>query len=279
MKEKVIEMTEKEKVELIMLGTGNAMAVECYNTCFAVKKGKEYFLVDAGGGNGIFRQLKEIRIPVEEIHEMFITHAHTDHILGMVWMVRKIAALIISGKYQGSCTIYCHKEAGEALVSICRLTLAEKFLEWIGARILIQEVEDGERAEVLSMPVCFFNIGSTKMKQFGFQMEIGGKKLTCLGDEPFHGETEAYVKGSDYLLCEAFCLDAEKEIFKPYEKHHSTALDAGRLAQELSVKNLVLYHTEDSNLAERKEAYSREAKQNFEGKVYVPDDLEMIEIA
>ena len=43
--------------QLIMLGTGNAMAIECYNTCFALKSGKEYFLVDAGGGNGIFTQL------------------------------------------------------------------------------------------------------------------------------------------------------------------------------------------------------------------------------
>ena len=54
-----------------------------------------------------------------------------------------------SGKYQGTCTIYCHKEAGEALLSICRLTLAEKFLKGIGDRILICEVEDGEEKEIL----------------------------------------------------------------------------------------------------------------------------------
>ena len=40
---------EKAKTELIILGTGNAMAVECYNTCFAIRRGEEYFLTDAGG--------------------------------------------------------------------------------------------------------------------------------------------------------------------------------------------------------------------------------------
>lgn len=40
--------------QLIVLGTGNAQAIHCYNTCYAMKKGEEYFLVDAGGGNGIF---------------------------------------------------------------------------------------------------------------------------------------------------------------------------------------------------------------------------------
>ncbi|MGN1180830.1 MAG: MBL fold metallo-hydrolase [Suilimivivens sp.] len=272
-------MMKKEKAELIMLGTGNAMAVECYNTCFAIRKGEEYFLVDAGGGNGIFKQLKDAHIPVTSIHHMFITHAHTDHILGMVWMIRKIASLIISGKYEGKCVIYAHKEAGEALRCLCSLTLAQKFLNCIGSGIVIQEVQDGDETEVLSMPVRFFDIGSTKMKQFGFQIEIEGKKLTCLGDEPFREVERKYAEGSDYLLCEAFCLYADKEIFKPYEKHHSTAMDAGRLAQELCVKNLLLYHTEDSNLTGRKETYTGEAAQYFTGRVYVPDDLESIIIA
>lgn len=58
--------------------------------------------------------------------------------------------------------------------------------------------------------------------------------------------------GADWLLCEAFCLYDDRERFKPYEKHHSTALDAGRLASKLNVKNLLLYHTEDKTLATRK---------------------------
>lgn len=58
----------------------------------------------------------------------------------------------------------------------------------------------------------------------------------------------------------------------------STALDAGRLAEALGVKHLVLYHTEDKTLAERKEAYTREASSVFTGRVYVPDDLERISL-
>ena len=48
---------------LIVLGTGNAQAVHCYNTCFAMKKGEEYFLTDAGGGNGILLALEKQNIP------------------------------------------------------------------------------------------------------------------------------------------------------------------------------------------------------------------------
>ena len=74
------------------------------------------------------------------------------------------------------------------------------------------------------------------------------------------------------------CLYRDREIFKPYEKHHSTALEAGTLAEELGVKNLLLYHTEDRNLAIRKGAYRAEALQHFTGRVFVPDDLETIDL-
>ena len=46
-------------MRLVMLGTGNALATRCYNTCFILEEGERYFLVDAGGGNGILSRLKE----------------------------------------------------------------------------------------------------------------------------------------------------------------------------------------------------------------------------
>lgn len=69
-----------------MLGTGNAAVTQCYNTCFALRHPNKTLLVDAGGGNGILIQLEKAGIPLTDIHAMFITHAHTDHILGAVWV-------------------------------------------------------------------------------------------------------------------------------------------------------------------------------------------------
>ena len=100
--------------------------------------------------------------------------------------------------------------------------------------------------------------------------------LVCLGDEPYNERNRTYVENADWLLCEAFCLYEERDIFKPYEKHHSTALEAGILANKLNVKNLLLYHTEDKNLKTRKSSYSKEASQYFQGNVFVPNDLEII---
>ena len=55
-------------------------------------------------------------------------------------------------------------------------------------------------------------------------------------------------------------------------------LRGGRLAEELGVPNLLLYHTEETHLAERKKLYTEEGQQYYHGNLYVPDDLETFEI-
>ena len=141
------------------------------------------------------------------------------------------------------------------------------------------EVKDGEERTILNKKVTFFDIGSTKAKQFGFQMIYdGGKVLTCCGDEPYNECEEKYAKGSDWMFHEAFCLYGQRDIFNPYEKHHSTVKDASELAENLGVKNLVLYHTEDKNIRKRKELYGAEGREYYHGNLFIPDDLDVIEM-
>ena len=60
---------------ITMLGTGNALATRCYNTCFTLHSKEKVLLVDAGGGNGILTQLERAGICRENISDLFVTHA------------------------------------------------------------------------------------------------------------------------------------------------------------------------------------------------------------
>lgn len=75
---------------------------------------------------------------------------------------------------------------------------------------------------------------------------------------------------------EAFCLSSQADIFRPYEKKHSTVRDACETAERLSVEHLILYHTEDWNIKERRELYLTEGRKYYHGKLHVPADLEKI---
>ena len=265
--------------KLYVLGTGAAMAIRCYNTCFALENEHGILLTDAGGGNGILRQMRDAGLDFARVHDFFITHAHADHLNGAVWVLRQIMAMIRSGRYEGELHIYCHESVGRGLRMITELMLQEKFLNLLDKRVLLHEIEDGTQAVLCGRDVTFFDIRSTKLVQFGFRLTLGnGKKLVCLGDEPFHIVCEPMVHGADWLLCEAFCLQAHAERFKPYEKHHGTVAYAARSAEKLGVRHLVLWHTEDATYDRRKELYTEEARVHFSGEVYVPYDLEVIDL-
>lgn len=266
-------------MKITMLGTGNAIVTECYNTCFVLEENEKYFLVDGGGGNTLLHQLKSADIDWKNVRDVFVTHKHIDHITGILWLMRFICQNMQSGNYEGEARIYGHKEVIELLQDMADKLLQKKQTAFIGKRLHLIVVEDGESAEIIGKKVTFFDIQSTKAKQFGFSMEMKeGENLTCCGDEPYKECERDYAWKSKWLLHEAFCLHGEADIFHPYERNHSTVKDACQLASELQVENLLIYHTEDKNISRRKELYLTEGEKYFAGKIYVPDDLEQIEL-
>ena len=266
-------------MKLTMLGTGHALVTECYNTCFVLNEEEEYFLVDGGGGNGILHQLRLAGIRPEDIRTVFVTHKHLDHILGILWLLRIICQAMNRGATEGDVTVYAHDEVLRLLRDMARALLQEKETRFLDRRIHLIEVKDGDAKTILERRVTFFDIHSTKAKQFGFCMDLGdGKRLTCCGDEPYNEKEKGYAENSTWLLHEAFCLSSQADIFHPYEKHHSTVKDACRLAEALGVANLVLYHTEDRNLPDRKTLYREEGALYYHGNLHVPDDLEVLQL-
>ena len=268
--------------QITMLGTGNATVSQIYNTCFLLQTSSTLLLVDAGGGNGILAQLRKAGVLISDIHHLFVTHAHTDHVLGVIWVIRMVAQC---KGYEGLLHVYGNDKVMKVIKTIIDMILAKKQLAKVAERVVFHQLEDGDSFEVGDMKLECFDIQSAKEKQFGFRAELpssdeSGKPLVlaCLGDEPYNEQNRRYIVGADWMMCEAFCLYADRDTFKPYEKCHSTALDAGKLAEELGVKNLILYHTEEKTLANRKENYTREAAENFKGRIFVPDDLEVIEL-
>lgn len=159
------------------------------------------------------------------------------------------------------------------------MLLDKKFTRYIGERIIFSEIYDECKVGILNWNVECFDIRSTKLLQFGFSTTLENRKrITFLGDEPYKEELLKYAYNADYLLHEAYCLYSQKDIFRPYEKHHATVKDACENAARLNAKNIVLYHTEDKNIANRKKLYTEEGMQYFKGNILVPDDLDIIKL-
>ena len=76
--------------------------------------------------------------------------------------------------------------------------LLQKETEFIDDRPHLIEVHDGETMHIIDHDITFFDIHSTKTKQYGFCMDLrSGKKLTCCGDEPYNDQIEKNAKDSE----------------------------------------------------------------------------------
>ncbi|MBR6956088.1 MAG: MBL fold metallo-hydrolase, partial [Firmicutes bacterium] len=261
-------------MKLTMLGTGHAGVTKCYNTCFILEDAGKYFLVDTGGGNTLLKQLGSVGISLDNIHDIFITHRHLDHLTGALWILRRLFSQIKSGRPQEEYRFYAHDEVIRLLLKFSEGLFPESASACIGKGIDFIEVRDQETRKIIGHDVTFFDIHSTKARQFGFKMDLDKEAvrrrlLVCFGDEPCTEETMHNAESCTWMLHEAFCLYEERERYKPYEKHHSTVKEACQTAEKLGIRNLVLYHTEDDELPSRKKRYTKEGKQYFGGNLYV----------
>lgn len=141
---------------------------------------------------------------------------------------------------------------------------ADRLLKLFGTQILFHCLSDGLTFEILGRKTTFFDTRSKKTLQYGVSIQLkNGKQFTYLGDEPYRPDCADYAAQVDYLMHEAMCLESQEEQYHPHRIQHSTVKDTAQCAAQLQVGSLILHHTEDKNLAQRKAAYTAEAQQHL----------------
>ena len=264
--------------KIIMLGTGNGGTENLYNTCFVIQNEKGNFLVDTGGGIEIIKRLKQVSINYKTLRNIFISHSHTDHILGIFWLFKKLSRDIMHGEIKEKINIYCNDVVYTSIKEVAKHILPEKLMDAIYKGIEFKILNNNDHYNIYGIDYTFFDMNAKGTKLFGFECKLNNKKLAFCGDETLNPKLYDRIKGFDYVMHEAFCLDSEENIFHAYEKNHSTTKSVSEIMNNLDIKNLILYHTEESHGEFRKQLYTKEAQNYFNGKVIVPDDLEIINI-
>lgn len=262
--------------KLIFLGTGHALAYHCYTTCLALTDGAHTFVTDGGGGNGVFMQMERANMRPADVTDLFISHAHTDHLIGAIWLVRVIGHQFDRSGRTTPLHVYGHASVLETFRTICNLLVGGQVLSHFDKDIIFHAVESGDTHTIGQWQVTFFDTGAAKTTQYGWRATLeNGKTLVFLGDEPLTDVGLPYAKDADYLVHEAMCLEADADKYHPHRIHHSSVVDAANNATRAGAKHLILFHAEDKDLDTRKARYTAEAAAHFDGPVDAPDDLDV----
>ena len=263
-----------------VLGTCAGISDKGFTLSGVLQHNDKCLLVDTGGGMQILKQLRLSGIKVSDIHDVFISHKHIDHLLGLIPFIRKILSLIRLGEYAGSLNIYCDKEIKEIVDYIIKATFHDLFQELYINRIIYHLVQEGQIYDVIGYKMEVMDIHSFASVQFGFKILLeNDKKLFYLGDMPCAEQNYKKIKNADWVLHEAFWT-SEKNKYSKIEarKHHSNVDNVCKNMNALNVKNLILWHTLDDNIETRKQRFLAEGKEYFDGNLYVPDDLDVIDL-
>lgn len=266
--------------KLIFLGTGHALAYHCYTTCLVLTDESRYFVTDGGGGNGVFMQMERAGMSPSDVTDLFISHSHTDHLIGAIWLVRVIGHQFDRADRTTPLHVYGHASVLETFRTICGLLVSGQVMSHFDKDIIFHAVENGETHAIGHWQVTFFDTGAAKTTQYGWHAELeNGKSLVFLGDEPLTDTDLPFAKNADYLIHEAMCLEAEADKYHPHRIHHSSVVDAANNATKAGAKTLILFHSEDTGLDTRKARYTAEAQAHFDGPVFAPDDLDVLSLS
>lgn len=258
---------------LLFLGTGHGMPVASTSSSLLVQDDSTNILLDVAGGHDIIGKFFQAKQPVESVQNIFISHYDSDHILGIVPIIRAVHHHPLKEKRR----IFCSEEVRQAIKSLFHL-VARKHYAMAEENIEYVVLHDKMEYSLHDWKLTFFDVKSNKSPQFGCTISFSdGKRLAFLGDEPLRDHYIDIVQDSDVFIHEAFCLDKDQEMFEPHEKNHSTVKECALNGVKANAGRLVLFHMEDKTLMERKETYYKEAKSIFPGDVFVPVDLDSLE--
>ena len=261
-----------------MLGTGHGSVTKIYNTCFLLENGGEALLVDTGGSIQIIENLKKAGYKLTDIKNIFISHCHTDHILGLCWFFKLVVMYYFKTDYNEKINIYCNEEVSVSISKLLSAVLPQELCNILKKNTIIHVLKDGETISIAGEEITFFDALSKSNELYGFETILkSGKKLVFLGDEICNPSLYDRIKDADYVMHEAFCMDSEQGVPQIVKEHHSTVKSVCEVMKPLNIKNLIIYHTEDSH-KDKKKLYTKEAKQYFSNNVIVPNDLDIIDI-
>ncbi len=298
-------------LDLVFLGTSGSMpTAQRAPTAVLLRRGGERLLFDCAEGTQ--RQLLLSSVGLIELREVFLTHYHADHYLGLPGLLKTFA---LRGR-EAPITVYGPRGLRELFGALRRIfgrltyeyelreLSAGDELRRDGYRLRAFAVEHGvpalgyaliederpgrfdvEAADALGVPAgpergalqrgqpVTLADGRTVLPEQVLGSPRPGRKVVLTGDTgPARSVVEA-ARGADVLVHEATFLDEERE--RARETGHSTAVEAAVAAREAGVALLALVHL-STRYAGRQVA--REARAVFPDTV-VPRDFDTIEVA
>jgi ribonuclease Z len=297
-------------LDLVFLGTSASVpTANRAPIALLLRRGGERLLFDCAEGTQ--RQLMRSSVGLPDLEEIFLTHFHADHYLGLPGMLKTFSLR----QREVPLTVYGPPGLRDLFGTLGRVIgklsypvelvelRAGDAIERDGYRILVFPVDHGvsavgyalvegprpgrfdvEAADAFGVP----NGPERGLLQRGESITLpdgrvltppevlgearGGRRIVIPGDTAPTEMVRVLAEGADVLVHEATFLEDERD--RAAETRHSTALQAAELARDAGVRVLALTHVSPRYFGPE---LAREARDVFPATI-VPRDFDVVEV-
>jgi len=235
-----------------LLGTGAPPPVlDRFGPSTLVEAGKEKFIFDAG--RGAMQRLHQLGIPFADITGVFLTHHHSDHVVGFVdlwltgwigrpWGMRK-TPLRVWGP-DGT------KQMMEHLPRAFHVDIRVRSHHYPpeGAQLEADIINEGMVYDRNGVRIFAFVVdhGGAELPAFGYRINYRGHSVVLSGDTTFNENLIHHAQGADLLVHEvtaaAGAAVENKEQLKRIAAYHTTTDQAGTVFSRVQPKLAVYNH-------------------------------------
>jgi len=251
-----------------------------------VEVGAKKFIFDAG--RGAMQRLHQLGVPFADISGMFLTHHHSDHVVGFpdLWLTgwigrpwgKRNTPLQVWGP-EGTRQMMEHLPLAFAVdIRVRRRNYPPE-----GVQLVAHEIGEGAILEDDGIKISAFEVdhGGEELPAFGYRIDYHGRSAVLSGDTTFNENLIRYSQGVDLLVHEvtaaAGAAAESPEQLKRIGSNHTTPAQAGEIFSRVKPRLAVYNHLLLFGGA-RAEDLIPATRAKYAGPLMVGEDLLQIEI-
>jgi len=280
--------SDGDDFRVTLLGTGSPQpSITRFGPGVLVQAGGQILLFDCG--RGVTQRLVQLGVKLGAVNKVFITHLHSDHIVGIpdLWLTGWLE--IPSAQRKGALHVFGPMGTRNMMESL------EKAYEWdIKTRIadqnlvkenvafIVNEIQEGVVYDNGGLKVTAFEVdhGDLIKPAFGFRIDYDGRSTVVSGDTRINENLIRHATGTDLLIHQVAAVRPElltSPVFQVILAHHTKPEEAGIVFARTKPKLAVFYHFSLLGTPQVPPMTEQEvvelARKNYSGPIVAGEDL------